>query len=107
MDFLVDDLSSLTCADWPKGQYWSTSTGLPFLVPDGVHLRSPEELVGIDGYQAFAKSALEIMSEVRDLFRNVQNHDPRLTDVAETHSAHPAQESASQVPYHGTIGIVL
>lgn len=42
--FLVDDLQSFNAAGAPKGEIWSCSTGLPYLVPDGTKVRSPERL---------------------------------------------------------------
>lgn len=87
MQYLVDDLHSLKAAGWPEGEYWSTSTGLPYLLPSGVEIRSPEEFVDNALYQAFGKTVLDIQSEMKKHFQEAESEDPRLIDFSSTYAA--------------------
>ena len=86
MHYLVDDLHSLEAAGWPEGEYWSTSTGLPYLLPEGLRMRSPEEFVDNDLYQDFGKAVLNAHADVRRYFTELEAGDPRLIDLAQCYS---------------------
>ena len=81
MLYLVDDLHSLKAADWPDGEYWSTSTGLPYLLPSGTQLRSPEEFVDNALYQSFGRAVLDAQLEARGHFAKAEQ-ESSLTDLA-------------------------
>ena len=86
MLYLVDDLYSLDAAGWPTGEYWSTSTGLPFLLPPGKQVDNPERLVDNDLFQAFGRAVLDVLSEARPHFREVEDLDYRFADFAVTYA---------------------